>query len=65
MNDGACALVLMTADAAQKLGVKPLAKILGFGDAAVKPIDFSIAPAHAIPKVSKILGVFLTEMLGS
>jgi acetyl-CoA C-acetyltransferase len=57
LNDGACALVLMTADEAKKHGVKPLAKILGFGDAAVKPIDFSVAPAHAIPKVLNQCGV--------
>jgi len=62
LNDGACALVLMTAEAAQKHGCKPLAKIIGFGDAAVKPIDFSIAPAHAIPKVLKQCGVKIEDV---
>lgn len=51
LNDGAAACVLMTAAAAQKFGVKPLAKIIGFADAAVDPIDFAIAPAHAMPKI--------------
>src|SRR5512135_861751 len=63
LNDGACALVLMTADAAREHGAKPLAKILGFGDAAVRPIDFSIAPAHAIPKVSWLLVIRMGSRL--
>jgi acetyl-CoA acetyltransferase len=52
LNDGAAALVLMTAKKASQLGVKPLARILGFADAAVAPIDFPIAPAEAVPKVA-------------
>ncbi|KAL7983315.1 hypothetical protein Chor_000191 [Crotalus horridus] len=51
LNDGAAALVLMTSEAAKRLNVKPLARIVGFADAAVDPIDFPIAPAHAVPKV--------------
>uniref|UniRef100_A0A8C2JW02 acetyl-CoA C-acetyltransferase n=1 Tax=Cyprinus carpio TaxID=7962 RepID=A0A8C2JW02_CYPCA len=57
LNDGAAALVLMTADAAKRLNVTPLAKILAFADAAVAPIDFPIAPAFAVPKVLKAAGV--------
>ncbi|XP_071954770.1 acetyl-CoA acetyltransferase, mitochondrial-like [Antedon mediterranea] len=57
LNDGACALVLMTAKAADKLGVKPLARILGFADAAVAPIEFPIAPAYAMPKALEQAGV--------
>ncbi|XP_053388313.1 acetyl-CoA acetyltransferase, mitochondrial-like [Mercenaria mercenaria] len=52
LNDGAGAIVLMSAKAAERHGVKPLARILGFADAAIEPIDFPTAPAHAIPKVS-------------
>ena len=51
LNDGAAATVLMSAKAVQKFGVKPLAKIVAFADAAVEPIDFGIAPAYAVPKV--------------
>ncbi|XP_058040995.1 acetyl-CoA acetyltransferase, mitochondrial [Ahaetulla prasina] len=51
LNDGAAALVLMTSEAAKRLNVKPLARIVGFADAAVDPIDFPIAPAHAVPKI--------------
>lgn len=59
LNDGACALVLATAEAAKQHNLKPLAKILGFADAAVKPIDFSVAPAQAIPKVSHIISAWV------
>lgn len=57
LNDGACALVMMTATAANRLGVTPLARILGFADAARHPIDFPTAPALAIPKVLENTGV--------
>lgn len=50
INDGAAACVLMTTKAAEKYKVKPLARIVGFADAAVEPIDFPIAPAYAMPK---------------
>ena len=51
LNDAAAALVLMTSQAAQRLGCKPLARVIGLQDAATDPIDFPIAPAFAIPKV--------------
>ncbi|XP_048349181.1 acetyl-CoA acetyltransferase, mitochondrial [Sphaerodactylus townsendi] len=57
LNDGAAALVLMTSDAAKRLNVKPLARIAAFADAAVDPIDFPIAPAHAIPKILSQAGL--------
>jgi acetyl-CoA C-acetyltransferase len=50
LNDGASALVLMTRSKADELGVKPLARIVSFADAAIAPIDFPIAPASAFPK---------------
>jgi acetyl-CoA C-acetyltransferase len=52
LNDGAAAVVLATKAAAQKHNLKPLARIVGFYDAATEPIDFPIAPAFAIPNVS-------------
>lgn len=57
LNDGAAALVLMTGKKASQMGLKPLARILGFADAAIAPIDFPIAPAEAIPKLLKMTGV--------
>ncbi|XP_032878592.1 acetyl-CoA acetyltransferase, mitochondrial [Amblyraja radiata] len=57
INDGAAALVLMTAEAAKRLNVTPMARIIAFGDAAVDPIDFPIAPAFAVPKLLKTTGI--------
>lgn len=57
LNDGAAAMVLMTAQAAEKYQVTPLARIVGFADAAVAPIEFPIAPAYAMPKVLEQTGV--------
>ncbi|KAF9947592.1 erg10, acetyl-CoA C-acetyltransferase [Mortierella alpina] len=50
LNDGASALLLMTRAKADELGIKPLARILSFADAAIAPVDFPIAPAAAFPK---------------
>ncbi|WP_316758468.1 acetyl-CoA C-acyltransferase [Pedobacter aquatilis] len=49
LNDGAAALVLMSAERAEALGIKPLAKILGFADAQQAPEWFTTAPSKAIP----------------
>lgn len=57
LNDGAAALVLCSAEAAKRLGVKPLARIVGFQDSAVDPVDFPIAPAAGIPTLLKNTGV--------
>ncbi|CAK8671172.1 unnamed protein product [Clavelina lepadiformis] len=57
LNDGAAALVLMTRQAADRLGVKPLATVVSFADAALAPIDFPTAPAYAIPKALEAAGV--------
>ncbi|XP_078258603.1 acetyl-CoA acetyltransferase, mitochondrial [Rhinoraja longicauda] len=57
INDGAAALVLMTTEAAKRLNVTPMARIIAFGDAAVDPIDFPIAPALAVPKLLKTTGI--------
>ena len=43
----------MSAEKAKALGLKPLARILGFGDAAQKPVDFTTAPAKAVPIAAK------------
>ena len=51
INDGAAALLLMSEDAANARGLKPLARIVGFDDAGVEPIDFAIAPSKACSNV--------------
>ena len=53
LNDGACALILMSEEAAKERGLKPLARIVGFEDGEVAPIDFGIAPTQAVLKLLK------------
>jgi acetyl-CoA C-acetyltransferase len=57
LNDGAAALVLMSQEKADSLGLKPLAKILGFADAAQDPMWFTTTPSIAIPKAIKNAGI--------
>ena len=49
LNDGAAALVLMSADKAKEMGIKPLAKILAYADAQQAPEWFTTSPSKAIP----------------
>jgi acetyl-CoA C-acetyltransferase len=53
INDGAAALILMSKEKMESLGLKPLAKILGYGDAALAPEYFTKAPSKAIPVALK------------
>lgn len=57
INDGASAMVLMSKEKAEELGVTPIAKITGFADAAQDPLWFTTAPAKAIPKAMAMAGV--------
>lgn len=57
INDGAAALVLMSAEKAKEQGLSPIAKIRGFADAAQDPIWFTTAPSLAIPKAMKHAGI--------
>lgn len=50
INDGAAAMILMSEEKAKELGVKPLAYIKGYADAAQEPKWFTTAPAKALPK---------------
>jgi len=49
LNDGASTLIVTSSDYADKKGIKPLAKIIAFADAACAPVDFPVAPALAVP----------------
>ena len=62
LNDGGAATVLMSDTYASKNGIKPLARIVGFCDAAVAPIDFPTAPAAAIPKLLEQCGLTLDDI---
>ena len=57
LNDGASALVLMSKEKAEALGIKPIAKIRGFADAQQAPEWFTTAPAKALPKAIAAAGL--------
>lgn len=57
VNDGAAATVIASGKAVKQLGLKPLARIVGFADASVDPVDFPVAPAYAVPKILERTGV--------
>lgn len=62
LNDGASALVLMSKEKAEALGLKPLAKIVGYGDAAHDPEWFTTAPAKAVPVALKKAGLEVSDI---
>ncbi|OON70269.1 acetyl-CoA C-acyltransferase [Hymenobacter sp. CRA2] len=57
LNDGAAAVLLMSKDKAEELGLTPIAKVLGFADAEQAPEWFTTSPSLAIPKALKYAGV--------
>ena len=57
MNDGAAALVLMSAEKAQAMGLKPLASIVGYADAEQAPEWFTTTPSLAVPKAVEKAGL--------
>lgn len=62
INDGGAALVLMSERKVKELGIKPLAKILSWADAAQAPVDFTTAPSLAVPKAVKRAGLTLDDV---
>jgi acetyl-CoA C-acetyltransferase len=62
LNDGAAALILMSKEKAEKLGVKPLAKIIGYADAEQAPEWFTTAPAKALPRAVEKAGLTLDQI---
>jgi acetyl-CoA acyltransferase len=62
MSDGAAAAVVMSADRARALGIKPLAKFVAFATAGAPPEEMGIGPVHAIPKVLKLAGLTLDQI---
>jgi acetyl-CoA acyltransferase len=62
MSDGAAATVVMSGERARALGVKPMARFLGFATAGVPPEIMGIGPAFAIPKVLKLTGLTLDQI---
>ena len=62
MSDGAAAAVVMSAERAQALGIKPLARYLSFATAGYKPEEMGLGPVYAIPKVLKMAGLKLSDI---
>ena len=61
INDGAAALVVMSADKAAALGVKPLARVIGYGTAGVDPSIMGVGPIEASRKAMKMAGIKSVE----
>jgi len=61
-SDGAAFVVLMAKEKAEELGIKPIAKYIGFAVAGVDPSIMGIGPLEAIPKVMKITGLKIEDM---
>jgi len=62
MSDGAAAAVVMKAERAQALGIKPLARYVSFATAGYKPEEMGLGPVFAIPKALKLAGLKLSDM---
>jgi acetyl-CoA acyltransferase len=62
MSDGAAAAVVMSAERAQQLGLKPLARFVSFATAGYKPEEMGLGPVFAIPKALKLAGIGLQDV---
>src|SRR3954469_14050696 len=62
MSDGAAAAVVLSAEKAQQLGIKPLARFVAFASAGYKPEEMGLGPVYAIPKVLKLAGLKLEQI---
>lgn len=62
INDGAAALVLMSAEKAEEMGLKPVASIKSYADAAQEPKWFTTAPAKALPKALANAGIKMEQV---
>jgi acetyl-CoA acyltransferase len=62
MSDGAAAAIVMSAERAKALGLKPLARFLAFATAGCPPEEMGVGPVYAIPKALKIAGLALDRI---
>ena len=62
MSDGAAAAVVMSAERAQALGLKPLARYVAFATAGYLPEEMGVGPVYAIPKALKMAGLKLSDI---
>jgi acetyl-CoA C-acetyltransferase len=61
INDGAAAVILMSGQKVRELGLKPLAKIIGFADASQDPAWFTTTPSKAMPKAMHMAGLEMED----
>lgn len=62
LNDGASALILVSKEKMEELGLKPLARIVSYADAAQEPENFTTAPSKALPIALKKAGLELSDI---
>jgi len=62
LNDGASALILVSKEKMDELGLKPLAKIISYADAAQEPENFTTAPSKALPIALKKAGLEISDI---
>lgn len=62
LNDGASALILVSKEKMEELGLKPLARIVAYADAAQEPENFTTAPAKALPIALKKAGLEISDI---
>lgn len=62
MSDGAAAAVVMSADKAAELGLKPIARFVSYATAGCLPEEMGIGPVYAIPKALKLAGLALDQI---
>jgi len=62
LNDGAAAVIIASREKADALGIKPMARVVGYAQAAVPPKELFTAPAFAVPKVLEKVGWTLEDV---
>jgi len=62
MSDGASAAVVMSAERAHQLGIKPLVRFVSFATAGYRPEEMGLGPVFAIPKALKLAGLKLSDI---
>ena len=62
LNDGAAAVIIASREKAEGLGIKPMARVVGYAQAGVPPKELFTAPAHAIPKLLEKVGWTLKDV---
>lgn len=62
MSDGAAASVVMSADKAEEMGLKPLARFVSYATAGCLPEEMGVGPVYAIPKALKLAGLEMSDI---